>query len=796
MDGSQFCPRCGRRSGRLADIAPQSPHLMPDKLEWDLPLRNIGPGALPYRVEVSTPHVEIIGTPSGELMGGKDRAVRLRLRPDAPAQVTAVVTLWARDAARSHWWIKDAEREIRVPITVTRRQSAALYVPAQVLLFADAAPAQCLHMYNQGDEPTAVTMQAPPAFTVSKTRDLPGERVLSINLEGRGSASVWITRTSQIGAERILEVSCGAQKFAVELRPLLPPSRALFKPDYVVGIDFGTSNTSLRLRKVAAPDEDPIVIGEERFPSVLFINPAYPKNAVIGNEARNAWNDPTQPDDVFLVEGIKTLVRLDLEPYKDRHGPEWSVAYLLRLYLGELRKLIAQYLEKENIKDESNILYVFTLPVLDAGEKYARQEKRMRLAASQAGFPDDPDLVWTISEPHAAAQQIAHVLPRYAGMEGFPEGIRPGMRLCVVDAGGGTTDVCLGELKIDEAGLWSFVESKGDALIKAPSPAGSFFQSLFYGDLETTRNDDHADTQFGGNTIDLEMGFRSIPNGSDHPHFIANAWNAIYKQAGFDDIAMVGGRAKRFVTGICKLKEQLCNFDRHKIDLSSDNEGTPELFEYFAPDVREEIQKKEIPETALAGCDPVFDYSKDIAPMIEELWQDAGVGPYLQQLLTEAGGCDIVIPVGGTTLVPTVLKELRKWSGQELAEMPKQERKSAVANGAVWTYDARMERMLPMPLTLHVQAGKQTREKLVLNAYQPLAATSTFNQRYDMGEETLQLSLVAEAAGKPLEIARAEFRASQNGQMRIQTSVAEGRVFRLTVSPTDGDAQTLWEVSL
>jgi len=789
-DGYQFCPRCGRRSGRLADLPPQVISLLPAQPEWDLPLHNLGPGTLPFRVEVSTPHVEVIGTPSGEMSGGKERTVRLRLHPDAPAQVTAVVTVWARDAERSRWWIKDEEREVRAPLTITRRQAAHIHVPAQTLLFADAVPTQCLSLFNEGDEPAVVLVQAPPAFTVSQATSSPGERVLSLTIDGHGSVMVWITKAAIIGAERTLEVACGSQKFTVDLRPLLPPVRTLFKPDYVVGIDFGTRNTSLRLRKVAVSEEEPISIGEDRFPSALFINPAYPQNAVIGSDAVNAWNDPTQPEDVFLVEGIKTLVRLDLEPYTEKHGPEWTVATLLRLYLSELRRMLAQYLEKESIKDEGNILYVFTLPVLDAGVKYARQEERMRQAASLAGFPDDSDLVWMITEPRAAAQQIAHSLPTYAGMQGFPTGIGADTRLCVVDAGGGTTDVCLGTLKIDKDGRWKFEETKGGALTKPSGPAFEMFQGLLYPQTQEglSRRVRPDDREIGGNMIDMEVGYRSVPNGSDLPHFVSGAWTALYPE--FADIKLLPRRAENFLDGIRKLKEQLSNFEHHKIDLSEEDEGDLELAKYFGSTQVD----------ALAGCDPIFDYPKDVAPVIEDQWKDPQVGAHLKEMLSEAGGCDVIVPVGGTTLIPTFLKEIRKWSGLELAEMPKKERMTAVANGAVWTYDARMERMLPMPLTLTIEVGGQSRKKTVLNAYQPLAAVSTLSQRYDMGEEKLRLTLVAEETagdnGKPLEIVSTDLYASKDGQMRVQTSVSEGRVFRLSVSGADGMARILWEVSL
>ena len=285
----------------------------------------------------------------------------------------------------------------------------------------------------------------------------------------------------------------------------------------------------------------------------------------------------------------------------------------------------------------------------------------------------------------------------------------------------------------------------------------------------------------------MEMGYRAVPNGSDLPHFVVNPWNALYPELA--EINLLPVRVDYFLEGIRRLKEQLSDFERHKIDLSEEDEGELELSKYFRSDQ----------EDAMAGCDTVFDYPKDIAPVLADLWKDPGAGPHLQKILAEAGGCDVAVPIGGATLTPAFLKELRKWSGAELAEMPKKDRMTAVADGAVWTYDARMERMLPVPLTLSIQIGRDTRQKTVLNAHQPLAALSTFSQRCDLGGETLRLSLTAGKPGQDaqtFEIARAEIRAPLDGQMRVLTSVSEGRVFRLTVAPSDGTAQTLWEVTL
>jgi len=55
---------------------------------------------------------------------------------------------------------------------------------------------------------------------------------------------------------------------------------------------------------------------------------------------------------------------------------------------------------------------------------------------------------------------------------------------------------------------------------------------------------------------------------------------------------------------------------------------------------------------------------------------------------------------------------------------------------------------------------------------------------------------MTEQGGREIEIARSEMRSPASGDIRVQTSVSEGRTFRLSVSPTGGASQILWEVTL
>src|SRR5207253_295113 len=119
----------------------------------------------------------------------------------------------------------------------------------------------------------------------------------------------------------------------------------------------------------------------------------------------------------FLVRSIKTLVRLSEDPYL-AHGPQWTTQRLLVLFLRSLKELTDQALQAWGIEDCGNVLYVFCLPVLDAGPEYEAQKQRMVAAACQAGFhADDEDTTWFIEEPVAAALAAVRDLQARTGLE-------------------------------------------------------------------------------------------------------------------------------------------------------------------------------------------------------------------------------------------------------------------------------------------------------------------------------------------------------------------------------------------
>jgi hypothetical protein len=119
-------------------------------------------------------------------------------------------------------------------------------------------------------------------------------------------------------------------------------------------------------------------------------------------------------------------------------------------FLRALKSVIEECTGERGIEDCGNILYVFCLPVLDADSQYEAQKERMRRAAAEAGFPaEDDDVTWFIEEPVAAALAVVRDIHARAGLE-------PDTHFCVVDAGGSTTDVTVGQVYLDPRNRYRF----------------------------------------------------------------------------------------------------------------------------------------------------------------------------------------------------------------------------------------------------------------------------------------------------------------------------------------------------
>ena len=248
-----------------------------------------------------------------------------------------------------------------------------------------------------------------------------------------------------------------------EVRLLVPaPAAQSARTRYVLGVDFGTSGTSIykrdgrddRLPAVALHDpraragiDDP-----KRFPTVLYVSfqNGNESGFYIGYEALQKQQQKEGDSPGLFVREIKSLLRTDDEPFVAQFGPNYRVDLLLRRFLGALYgQIIEPQLEGGRA---TSVAWNFSLPVLDshqggAGALFEMQKNRLEAAIRDAGYLQTGDVLEFFTEPFCAAVYLLLEHGNYRYPTARPP--RDGDWACIFDSGGGTTDVVLGRLRLE-----------------------------------------------------------------------------------------------------------------------------------------------------------------------------------------------------------------------------------------------------------------------------------------------------------------------------------------------------------
>ncbi len=219
--------------------------------------------------------------------------------------------------------------------------------------------------------------------------------------------------------------SCGTAKCQVPVF-MIPRDASLDIPNLVYGIDFGTHGTSIAVRDTVSGNTT-FLGPSRRFSShITMPDVERPETWRFGSDVSD--------DDAFVYRNLKTDVRSSQEVSPDpRVVLDWY-----------LRKLLKNWIEpdlKSKIKNpkSGNVLFVFTLPVLDNGDEFRRQHDAMLQAIQSAGYPFLGQ-VQTLLEPEAA---LFAALREVNNME-------PDSPVVILDSGGGTTDVTVAKLRYED----------------------------------------------------------------------------------------------------------------------------------------------------------------------------------------------------------------------------------------------------------------------------------------------------------------------------------------------------------
>ena len=476
----QFCPVCGRRAGRLSfPTAPGTSStihlvLQPGQTAQRVRLNNDGPSSLSVEVSVNGPglttgvkKLAVPGRVSGE---PGQKILDLRLEPLAGPDGQAQLTFSSATAppGEDPWGERPAEmRHVRVEWH--ERRPAQLTVLTPTLQFHSRAGRQrALRICNTGDLPLPLLLPPLPSdFAFGEMQVLPAElapgQELALPLCFRGGTMPAARHTLFFDAQ-----SARVPFYLVTEQEQAGAAR----PDWIIAIDFGTSNTSVVGRSIPGnglrPDEGQCIPlhgndGKDRFSSAMLYN-ARERRWTFGDEAERQaqFSNP----DVMLIDdrnSLKMSLGQDREPYLE--GAPWSsrewmeahpsarstltVASLLQTYFRHLKSdVIDPHLSEQA---DAHVQYVLSLPVLDglSGERYQRQRDRMLQGFSHV-FDVPEEQIITELEPNCAANHLllGKGYPLLRALVKKSDTIfSPGDRFVVVDSGGGTTDIAYGEFE-------------------------------------------------------------------------------------------------------------------------------------------------------------------------------------------------------------------------------------------------------------------------------------------------------------------------------------------------------------
>jgi len=193
---------------------------------------------------------------------------------------------------------------------------------------------------------------------------------------------------------------------------------------------------------------------------------------------------------------------------------------------------------------------------------------------------------------------------------------------------------------------------------------------------------------------------------------------------------------------------------------------------------------------------PVFTYDADISPVVASIWDDPQIGPALQEAIA-AEGCDLIIAIGGTTLMPDYLEHMSRWTQRPVLELPEAERMAAVADGAVWAYAAHLDCMLADDIQMGAKMGREKKIITVLPAFRPIRGLAQLNRPYRRDpNDAFEITLVAMEDRAPRELAQITLPPSSAEQVRVQINAVDDRTMLLSIASNPNASMPLWEVRL
>lgn len=482
----------------------------------------------------------------------------------------------------------------------------------------------------------------------------------------------------------------------------------------VVGIDFGTDNTSVFAREPGT-DEGPVpvpILGEHepRVPSYIVYEGSDPVPKFYGTRAKDVL---VQPEN--LRAGYR--IEYDVKRWLQFADEDESRRTVLRDYLKRLYQDIDSFLEARGLADHTGVQFVFTLPVLDQGQAFETQRRVMHEVVMEVFGPriqrglTVPEDITYVLEPQAAAACFLFDEDVLTDL-GLP-GYEKGDLVAVVDSGAGTTDLALVQVT-GERGIHRF-----DVL----AVYGTSFES-------DEVAPDHDLGRFGGRWVDdqlydLMIGTaadvvnRARPNADVTTDDMRNYLEEALREAGLEHrapekyVERVKPRlfAKRDPDQDVKLRQEP-NIRDKVMQQSIDREQYLPAFVVTLRSFEERVRREGVLER--------------LRTTLEHMLREGVAADRIQSLPFERRHLRYIFAVGGNSHLPQLRSALEDHfpgatvvpfepgseGGQaddEAVDFDESSiRMTAVARGSVWSVGLDAGRLMPFRLTLRSAEGRET----------------------------------------------------------------------------------------
>jgi molecular chaperone DnaK (HSP70) len=719
---------------------------------------------------------------SAELRVPPGQAQMVELEHLEGAEIGGRLLLRSEDAPRREWWERRAWREAEVPLASRVQVREERWIAgASALVFPPGVERQQVRVWNDADVERELRPDIPSGYRLATGAEVVGGR--SVRFPAERSAELAL-ETEALLPGNVPDAEWQLLPDAAGL-PLIRLTTAAGETDadVVVAIDFGTRNTSLRVRwrrtlVSTKPAGTVDAVGDRddspRFPTQMVLH-LQDLSFRWGSDAAEYALARRMTADEIAVDNLKTYLREGHQRFVHLHS-EWTNEELLARYFQRIFQRLDEYFRSADPgcslqRSGLRVRYVVTRPVLDAneGDEVGRKYERALLdALARCGVSEDE--VVLVQEPVAAAVGIGR---RRAGEL---LSLADGAPIAVVDSGGGTSHVAVGKVRLEDGRVSLDLSGSYALRLADDNPALEAILALEKHGFEGRR-------EVGGNVLDSTLLFGLATEAdqlleSDGPPIPRNIWLRAGERPAPAGSVAAQSRVRDIRTIARRMKERFARASTQYLNRppgASREDGEVLPFPH-----REDLQ-------GIALVHALYD-EHVLAPTL-----DSVVGELSARIQATQGAEGIrpgdvrrVFYVGGTNVDPFVRLrfgrafplapseiEAASQSDERIAE-----RLHAVVDGAVW-FGEQLYAPAPLRLTLRLVERLET----VVTAGAPLLPAALASPRFypcllQPGEE---LDAGLQASGDEAaswEVAR--------GFYRNESGVAEEVVLSLTVSREQG----------